>query len=129
MSLEFRNGMKSVLLGLWGVGGEVAAVRHTALTRVMFRVLTGDFDASELSDGEQSQVCCSIKPLQTTETNNQTDDKADVRHIQDWLGPDPQDMKALMDKLLQENQEISQLESQLQVSTESRWGQSSLKRS
>uniref|UniRef100_A0A3P9HK14 Pre-B-cell leukemia homeobox interacting protein 1a n=1 Tax=Oryzias latipes TaxID=8090 RepID=A0A3P9HK14_ORYLA len=53
--------------------------------------LSGDFDASELSDGEQSQ---------------------------DWLGPDPQDMKALMDKLLQENQEIRQLESQLQTKTE-----------
>ncbi|XP_059205958.1 pre-B-cell leukemia transcription factor-interacting protein 1 isoform X1 [Centropristis striata] len=48
--------------------------------------LSGDFDASELSDGEQSQ---------------------------DWLSSDPQDMKELLDKLTQENQQIAQLEAQL----------------
>ncbi|KAM3834076.1 pre-B-cell leukemia transcription factor-interacting protein 1-like, partial [Diretmus argenteus] len=46
-----------------------------------------DFDTSEVSDGEQNQ---------------------------DWLNGDPQDMKELLDKLAQENQQISQLETQLQ---------------
>ncbi|KAM4538754.1 pre-B-cell leukemia transcription factor-interacting protein 1 isoform 2-T3 [Odontesthes bonariensis] len=50
--------------------------------------LSGDFDASELSDGEQSQ---------------------------DWLSNDPQDMKELLDKLTQENQQISELEAKLQT--------------
>ncbi|XP_055368974.1 pre-B-cell leukemia transcription factor-interacting protein 1 isoform X2 [Betta splendens] len=50
----------------------------------------GDFDASEL-DGEQSQ---------------------------DWLSADPQDMKALLDKLTQENQQIALLEAQLQSQKE-----------
>ncbi|XP_039977243.1 pre-B-cell leukemia transcription factor-interacting protein 1 isoform X2 [Xiphias gladius] len=53
--------------------------------------LSGDFDASELSDGEQSQ---------------------------DWLSTDPQDMKELLDKLTQENQQIAQLEAQLQSQKE-----------
>ncbi|RVE67220.1 hypothetical protein OJAV_G00115280 [Oryzias javanicus] len=53
--------------------------------------LSGDFDASELSDGERGQ---------------------------DWIRPDPQDMKALMEELQQENQEIRQLEDQLQSKTE-----------
>ncbi|KAM8766522.1 pre-B-cell leukemia transcription factor-interacting protein 1 isoform 2-T2 [Acanthopagrus schlegelii] len=53
--------------------------------------LSGDFDASELSDGEQSQ---------------------------DWLSADPQDMKELLDKLTQENQQIAQLEAQLQSQKE-----------
>ncbi|XP_028317292.1 pre-B-cell leukemia transcription factor-interacting protein 1 [Gouania willdenowi] len=53
--------------------------------------LSGDFDASELSDGEQSQ---------------------------DWLNGDPQDMKVLLDKLTQENQQITQLEAQLQSQKE-----------
>lgn len=35
--------------------------------------------------------------------------------IQDWLSSDPQDMKELLDKLTQENQQIAQLEAQLQV--------------
>lgn len=35
--------------------------------------------------------------------------------IQDWLSGDPQDMKELLDKLTQENQQIAQLEAQLQV--------------
>ncbi|TDH03974.1 hypothetical protein EPR50_G00147700 [Perca flavescens] len=51
----------------------------------------GDFDASELSDVEQSQ---------------------------DWLSSDPQDMKELLDKLTQENQQIVQLEAQLQSQQE-----------
>ncbi|XP_051245763.1 pre-B-cell leukemia transcription factor-interacting protein 1 isoform X1 [Dicentrarchus labrax] len=51
----------------------------------------GDFDASELSDAEQSQ---------------------------DWLSGDPQDMKELLDKLTQENQQITQLEAQLQSQKE-----------
>ncbi|XP_038581403.1 pre-B-cell leukemia transcription factor-interacting protein 1 isoform X2 [Micropterus salmoides] len=53
--------------------------------------LSGDFDASNLSDGEQSQ---------------------------DWLSSDPQDMKELLDKLTQENQQIAQLEAQLQSQKE-----------
>lgn len=53
--------------------------------------LSGDFDASELSDGEQSQ---------------------------DGLSSDPQDMKELLDKLTQENQQIAQLEAQLQSQKE-----------
>ncbi|XP_041867815.1 pre-B-cell leukemia transcription factor-interacting protein 1 [Melanotaenia boesemani] len=53
--------------------------------------LSGDFDASELSDGEQTQ---------------------------DWLSDDPQDMKELLDKLTQENQQITQLEAQLQMKKE-----------
>ncbi|XP_068431795.1 pre-B-cell leukemia transcription factor-interacting protein 1 [Clinocottus analis] len=53
--------------------------------------LSGDFDASELSDGEQNQ---------------------------DWLSSDPQDMKELLDKLTQENQQIAQLEAQLQAQKE-----------
>ncbi|KAI9540133.1 hypothetical protein NQZ68_002067 [Dissostichus eleginoides] len=53
--------------------------------------LSGDFDASELSDVEQSQ---------------------------DWLSGDPQDMKELLDKLTQENQQIAQLEAQLQSQKE-----------
>ncbi|KAM9838766.1 pre-B-cell leukemia transcription factor-interacting protein 1 isoform 1-T2 [Aulostomus maculatus] len=53
--------------------------------------LSGDFDTSELSDGEQNQ---------------------------DWLSSDPQDMKELLDKLTQENQQIAQLEAQLQSQKE-----------
>uniref|UniRef100_UPI0037E8B7C1 pre-B-cell leukemia transcription factor-interacting protein 1 isoform X2 n=1 Tax=Semicossyphus pulcher TaxID=241346 RepID=UPI0037E8B7C1 len=53
--------------------------------------LSGDFDGSELMDGEQSQ---------------------------DWLSSDPQDMKELLDKLTQENQQIAQLEAQLQSQKE-----------
>ncbi|KAL6099619.1 pbxip1 [Pungitius sinensis] len=53
--------------------------------------LSGDFDASELGDGGQ---------------------------IQDWLSTDPQDMKELLDKLTQENQQIAQLEAQLQSQKE-----------
>ncbi|XP_028255319.1 pre-B-cell leukemia transcription factor-interacting protein 1 isoform X2 [Parambassis ranga] len=53
--------------------------------------LSGDLDAPELSDGEQSQ---------------------------DWLSSDPQDMKELLDKLTQENQQITQLEAQLQSQKE-----------
>ncbi|XP_042362203.1 pre-B-cell leukemia transcription factor-interacting protein 1 isoform X2 [Plectropomus leopardus] len=53
--------------------------------------LSGDFDASELSDVEQSQ---------------------------DWLSSDPQEMKELLDKLTQENQQIAQLEAQLQSQKE-----------
>lgn len=53
--------------------------------------LSGDFDASEVSDGEQSQ---------------------------DWLSGDPQDMKELLDKLTQEKQQIAQLEAQLQSQKE-----------
>ncbi|XP_030002610.1 pre-B-cell leukemia transcription factor-interacting protein 1 isoform X2 [Sphaeramia orbicularis] len=53
--------------------------------------LSGDFDASEVSDGEQSQ---------------------------DWLSGDPQDMKELLDKLTQEKQQITQLEAQLQSQKE-----------
>ncbi|XP_071356023.1 pre-B-cell leukemia transcription factor-interacting protein 1 isoform X2 [Trachinotus anak] len=53
--------------------------------------LSGDFDASELNDGEQSQ---------------------------DWLSSDPQDMKELLDKLTQENQQIAQREAQLQAQKE-----------
>nr|XP_040044390.1 pre-B-cell leukemia transcription factor-interacting protein 1 isoform X1 [Gasterosteus aculeatus aculeatus]XP_040044391.1 pre-B-cell leukemia transcription factor-interacting protein 1 isoform X1 [Gasterosteus aculeatus aculeatus]XP_040044392.1 pre-B-cell leukemia transcription factor-interacting protein 1 isoform X1 [Gasterosteus aculeatus aculeatus] len=53
--------------------------------------LSGDFDASELGDGEQ---------------------------IQGWLSGDPQDMKELLDKLTQENQQIAQLEAQLQSQKE-----------
>ncbi|TWW65628.1 hypothetical protein D4764_21G0005280 [Takifugu flavidus] len=51
----------------------------------------GDFDDSESSDAEQSE---------------------------DWLVGDPQDMKMLLDKLTQENQQIAQLESQLQSQKE-----------
>ncbi|KAI4818019.1 hypothetical protein KUCAC02_011385 [Chaenocephalus aceratus] len=53
--------------------------------------LSGDFDASELSDVEQSQ---------------------------DWLSGDPQDMKELLDKLTQEKQHMAQLEAQLQSQKE-----------
>ncbi|XP_011607733.2 pre-B-cell leukemia transcription factor-interacting protein 1 isoform X2 [Takifugu rubripes] len=53
--------------------------------------LSGDFDDSESSDAEQSE---------------------------DWLVGDPQDMKMLLDKLTQENQQIAQLESQLQSQKE-----------
>ncbi|KAM6899986.1 uncharacterized protein pbxip1a [Xenentodon cancila] len=52
---------------------------------------SGDFEASEVSDGEQSQ---------------------------DGLSGDPQDMKALLDKLTQENQQITRLEAQLQTQKE-----------
>ncbi|XP_074543258.1 pre-B-cell leukemia transcription factor-interacting protein 1 isoform X2 [Halichoeres trimaculatus] len=37
---------------------------------------------------------------------------------QDWLSSDPQDMKELLDKLTQENQQIAQLEAQLQSQKE-----------
>ncbi|XP_022064117.2 pre-B-cell leukemia transcription factor-interacting protein 1 [Acanthochromis polyacanthus] len=53
--------------------------------------LSGDYDDSELGDGEQSQ---------------------------DWLSGDPQDMKELLDKLTQENQQITQLEAQLKSQKE-----------
>lgn len=53
--------------------------------------LSGDYDASDLGDGEQSQ---------------------------DWLSSDPQDMKELLDKLTQENQQITQLEAQLKSQKE-----------
>ncbi|XP_026156272.1 pre-B-cell leukemia transcription factor-interacting protein 1 isoform X2 [Mastacembelus armatus] len=53
--------------------------------------LSGDFEDSELSDGVQSQ---------------------------DWLNSDPQDMKELLDKLTQENQQITLLEAQLQAQKE-----------
>ncbi|XP_015229233.1 PREDICTED: pre-B-cell leukemia transcription factor-interacting protein 1-like [Cyprinodon variegatus] len=49
--------------------------------------LSGDIDGPELSDGEQNQ---------------------------DWISGDPQDMKELLDKLTEENQQITQLEVQLQ---------------
>ncbi|KAM3595791.1 uncharacterized protein V6R79_002743 [Siganus canaliculatus] len=52
--------------------------------------LSGDFDGSDLND-EQSQ---------------------------DWLNSDPQEMKELLDKLTQENQQIAQLEAQLQAQKE-----------
>ncbi|XP_076610533.1 pre-B-cell leukemia transcription factor-interacting protein 1 [Chaetodon auriga] len=52
--------------------------------------LSGDFDASD-HDGEQGQ---------------------------DWLSSDPQDMKELLDKLAQENQQIAVLEAQLQSQKE-----------
>lgn len=35
--------------------------------------------------------------------------------IQDWLSSDPQDMKELLDKLTQQNQQLAQLEAQIQV--------------
>ncbi|MEQ2279067.1 hypothetical protein AMECASPLE_005741, partial [Ameca splendens] len=50
-----------------------------------------DIDGPELSDGEQNQ---------------------------DWLSGDPQDMKELLDKLTEENQQITQLEAQLQTKKE-----------
>ncbi|XP_029370770.1 pre-B-cell leukemia transcription factor-interacting protein 1 isoform X2 [Echeneis naucrates] len=53
--------------------------------------LSGDFDGAEVSDGEESQ---------------------------DWLSSDPQDMKELLDKLTQENQQIALLEAQLQTQKE-----------
>ncbi|MED6293002.1 hypothetical protein CHARACLAT_006339 [Characodon lateralis] len=53
--------------------------------------LSGDIDGPELSDGEQNQ---------------------------DWLSGDPQDMKELLDKLTEENQQITQLEAQLQTKKE-----------
>ncbi|XP_041812043.1 pre-B-cell leukemia transcription factor-interacting protein 1 isoform X2 [Chelmon rostratus] len=52
--------------------------------------LSGDFDATD-TDGEQGQ---------------------------DWLSSDPQDMKELLDKLAQENQQIALLEAQLQSQKE-----------
>ncbi|XP_027142669.1 pre-B-cell leukemia transcription factor-interacting protein 1 isoform X2 [Larimichthys crocea] len=61
------------------------------LSGVLSDLDNGDFDASELTDGEQSQ---------------------------DWLSSDPQDMKELLDKLTQENQQIAQLEAQLQSQKE-----------
>ncbi|XP_068603091.1 pre-B-cell leukemia transcription factor-interacting protein 1 [Brachionichthys hirsutus] len=53
--------------------------------------LSGDFDVSELSKGDQSQ---------------------------DRLSGDPQDMKQLLDKLKQEKQQISELEARLQAQRE-----------
>lgn len=53
--------------------------------------LSGDFDGAEVTDGEQSQ---------------------------DWLSGDPKEMKELLDKLTQENQQIAQLEAQLKVQKE-----------
>lgn len=50
--------------------------------------LSGDFDGAEVTDGEQSQ---------------------------DWLSGDPKEMKELLDKLTQENQQIAQLEAQLKA--------------
>lgn len=53
--------------------------------------LSGDFDGAEVTDGEQSQ---------------------------DWLSGDPREMKELLDKLTQENQQIAQLEAQLKAQKE-----------
>lgn len=53
--------------------------------------LSGDFDGAEVTDGEQSQ---------------------------DWLSGDPKEMKELLDKLTQENQQIAQLEAQLKAQKE-----------
>lgn len=53
--------------------------------------LSGDIDSPELSDEDQNQ---------------------------DWLSGDPQDMKELLDKLTEENQQITQLEAQLQSKRE-----------
>lgn len=53
--------------------------------------LSGDFDGAEVTDGEQSQ---------------------------DWLSADPNEMKELLDKLTQENQQIVQLEAQLKTQKE-----------
>lgn len=50
--------------------------------------LSGDYDGAEVTDGEQSQ---------------------------DWLSSDPKEMKELLDKLTQENQQIAQLEAQLKA--------------
>ncbi|XP_075995428.1 uncharacterized protein pbxip1a isoform X2 [Genypterus blacodes] len=48
---------------------------------------SGDFDSYDLTDGEQNQ---------------------------EWFSNDPRDMRELLDKLTQENRQISQLEAQLQ---------------
>ncbi|XP_060914875.1 pre-B-cell leukemia transcription factor-interacting protein 1 isoform X1 [Labrus mixtus] len=45
-------------------------------------------------------------------------DGSDEEQSQDWLSSDPQDMKELLDKLTQENQQIAQLEAQLQSQKE-----------
>ncbi|XP_017280478.1 pre-B-cell leukemia transcription factor-interacting protein 1 [Kryptolebias marmoratus] len=66
----------------------VAAVVLLFLGSLFF---SGDFDASDLTDGEQNQ---------------------------DGLSSDPQDMKELLDKLSQENQQITQLEAELQTKKE-----------
>lgn len=41
--------------------------------------------------------------------------RCELVSYQDWLSSDPQDMKELLDKLTQENQQIALLEAQLQV--------------
>lgn len=43
--------------------GSCALINMTCVKDVLFSYLTGDFDASELSDGEQSQVCSSCLSL------------------------------------------------------------------
>ncbi|KAJ0003429.1 hypothetical protein NQD34_008527 [Periophthalmus magnuspinnatus] len=53
--------------------------------------LSGDIDGPEVTEGEQSQ---------------------------DWLSGDPKEMKELLDKLTQENQQIAQLEAQLKAQKE-----------
>ncbi|KAJ0055053.1 hypothetical protein NL108_008984 [Boleophthalmus pectinirostris] len=53
--------------------------------------LSGDIDGPEVTEGEQSQ---------------------------DWLSADPKEMKELLDKLTQENQQIAQLEAQLKAQRE-----------
>lgn len=104
---------------------------------MLFSLLTGDIDDAELSDGEQSQVCSHfltsatlvfflprlgscIRKRQTLKIGllkTHVFTHCQPLSIQDWLNADPQDMKELLDKLTQENQQIAQLEAQLQVGT------------
>lgn len=70
--------------------GSCVSIKSACCKTCVNNVLTGDFDASD-HDGEQGQ---------------------------DWLSSDPQDMKELLDKLAQENQQIAVLEAQLQSQKE-----------
>lgn len=113
-------------------------LREDTSDRCVVSPLTGDIDDAELSDGEQSQVCSSrllsffsfffvlprlracIRKRQMLKTGllkTHVFTHCQPFSIQDWLSADPQDMKELLDKLTQENQQIAQLEAQLQVRT------------
>ncbi|XP_054873648.1 pre-B-cell leukemia transcription factor-interacting protein 1 isoform X3 [Amphiprion ocellaris] len=77
-----------LFLGSLFLSGFLSDVDKGPPVEIIFKC---DYDDSELGDGEQSQ---------------------------DWLSGDPQDMKELLDKLTQENQQITQLEAQLKSQKE-----------
>lgn len=87
--MQFKIDEKKDNKPWWSVNKCVAAAVILLFLGSLF--FSGDIDGSEVSDGEQSQ---------------------------EWLSSDPKEMKELLDKLTQENQQIAQLEAQLKSQKE-----------